>query len=292
MGQAILAIQEPVTQLSELGERPQLVWLPIGKLDTDTSYQRSMAGTASQRLIRHIALNFSWSRFQVLTVTPKPAEGWDIPGWLIIDGQHRAAAALLRGDIADLPCIILDLPDRASQAQAFVALNRDRVAINRMQMHHAAAAAGDPASIQLNEICAAAGIEIPRNVVPKGILKPNQTMAVSTLQRILREQGAATMHGTLKLTRMAWPSRPCPADLIDGLAFFISNQRGAFDADHLLTILKLRMPDSWLEISRRRKYEDKCKITRAVTLSIMATYNAKAPAGLPKLKLEAVDASA
>ncbi|HVJ44644.1 MAG TPA: hypothetical protein VM639_24315 [Dongiaceae bacterium] len=292
MGQAARAIQEPVTQLSQLGERPQLVWLPIGKLETDPSYQRSMAGRVSQKLIRHIALNFTWSRFQVLTVTAKPGEGWTVPGWLIIDGQHRAAAALLRGDIAELPCIILDLPDRAAQAQAFVALNRDRVAINRLQMHHAAAAAGDPASIQLNEICAAAGIEIPRNIVPKGILKAHQTMAVSTLQRILREQGAETIQGALKLTRLAWPSRPCPADLIDSIAFFISNQHGEFDLDHLLMILKLRMPDSWLEISRRRKYEDNCKITRAVTLSIMATYNAKAPANLAKLKLEVANAGA
>jgi len=266
--------------------------LPIMKLESDPAYQRSMSSRSSQSLIRKIALNFSWSRFQVLTVTPKPSEGWTVPGWLIIDGQHRAAAALLRGDIAELPCIVLDLPDRAAQAQAFVALNRDRVAISRTQMFHAALAAGDPDAGKLAAVCEAAGVQIVRGAIPKAIIKPHQTMAVTTLEKILRERGANHLEETLRIMRQAWTTKPgLGADLIEGVSVFIGMFQGRFNHDHFIAALQLRKPDAWIEQARRRKYADQIRIARAFALCFAAAYNGRAGAELPKLT-EAANADA
>jgi ParB-like chromosome segregation protein Spo0J len=46
---------------------------------------------------------------------------------MVVDGQHRLAAATLRGDIAHLPCVITSLmPTLGDEAAAFVALNQNR----------------------------------------------------------------------------------------------------------------------------------------------------------------------
>ncbi|TXH35275.1 MAG: hypothetical protein E6Q98_15905 [Rhodospirillaceae bacterium] len=267
---------------SELGERPKLLWLPITQLEVDPCYQRDASGRRSQQLIRHIAQSFDWSRFQVLTVTPKEQDEHRILTWLIIDGQHRTAGALLRGDIDELPCIVMDLPDRAAQAKAFVALNRDRVAINRMQMHHAALAAGDVDAQRLSEICAAAGVEINRYPVPRPILKPHQTMAIATMQKLLADLGPVHLERSLRTLRATWPTIPgsLNGDLISALSFIFASTAN-LDQDHLQAVLRKRDPEAWVESARQRRYASGGKLGHALQRLIVTAYNAKAAVKLP-----------
>ena len=87
---------------SDIGTPPELAWLPVDKLDVDPAYQRTLDTKASQKLITKIAENFRWISFQAILATPQ-GEG-DDRRWLIIDGQHRAAAAKQRG-IPHIPAI-------------------------------------------------------------------------------------------------------------------------------------------------------------------------------------------
>ena len=53
---------------TELGERPELMWLPKNLLYVDERYQRETAKKTSRRLIRKLVEDFSWSKFQPITV--------------------------------------------------------------------------------------------------------------------------------------------------------------------------------------------------------------------------------
>jgi ParB-like chromosome segregation protein Spo0J len=61
----------------------------------------------------------------------------------IVDGQHRASAAKLRGDIPHLPCVITSYANTGDEAAAFVALNQMRRPLSALDLFKAAVAAED-----------------------------------------------------------------------------------------------------------------------------------------------------
>jgi hypothetical protein len=114
---------------------PRLEMVPIGRLVIDDSYQRPMSAR-SHAAVARIARHFRWSRFSPLLVAP-------VQGGLfaIIDGQHRAHAAAARG-IDAVPAMIVEM-SAAEQADAFAAVNGERVSVTSQQVYKAALAAGE-----------------------------------------------------------------------------------------------------------------------------------------------------
>jgi hypothetical protein len=90
-------------------------WIEVKRLVTDKTYQREISRAGSINVER-IAEYFEWAKFSPVIVAP--VEGGMFS---IIDGQHRAMAAMLRG-IEKVPCEIVHI-DRARQAEAFAAMN-------------------------------------------------------------------------------------------------------------------------------------------------------------------------
>src|SRR5580693_7468122 len=101
---------QPVSPLSD-GPAPYMDWIEVNRLVVDKTYQRdiSRAGSAN---INRIAEFFEWAKFSPVIVAP--VEGGR---FTVIDGQHRATAAMLRG-IEKVPCEIVHI-DRARQAETF-----------------------------------------------------------------------------------------------------------------------------------------------------------------------------
>ena len=77
------------------GQLPALQWCLIEQLQIDEGYQRGIEEGGSQSLIRRIAQGWDWRLCQVLVVARRE-EG----GLFVVDGQHRLAAARMRGGIA------------------------------------------------------------------------------------------------------------------------------------------------------------------------------------------------
>src|SRR3546814_1597119 len=88
------------------------------QLLVDDSYQRSIEGGESQRLIVKIAENWDWRLCLPLIVSRRQGSLY------VIDGQHRYEAAKLRGDIRDLPIVLFDFDDPKAEAELFVQANR------------------------------------------------------------------------------------------------------------------------------------------------------------------------
>jgi hypothetical protein len=88
--------QQPTTPLSD-GAAPYMDWIEVKRLVTDKTYQREISRAGSINVER-IAEYFEWAKFSPVIVAP--VEGGMFS---IIDGQHRATAAMLRG-IEKVPC--------------------------------------------------------------------------------------------------------------------------------------------------------------------------------------------
>jgi hypothetical protein len=189
-----------------LGKKPQLAWLPVDRLDVDPKYQRDTTSRRSRHLVEKIAAEFKWARFGVVLAVNVGAQKWHV-----IDGQHRVEAARKRGDIASIPAVVLPHASVAEAAADFVAINRDRVAVTPLHIHHAQLAAGEPLAIDTARACRAAGVEICRYPVPLSNIKAGQTLAVATIARLVSLKGAD--FATSVLRRVLAEARHAPGAL-------------------------------------------------------------------------------
>lgn len=186
--------------MTALGAKPMLAWIDKTLLSVEPSYQRTLSAKRSQSLIAKLAAGFCWAHCAPLIVAAKGK------GWVIIDGQHRHQAALRRDEIRDLPCYIVAAADLKTQAQAFVAHNRDRVTLTSIALFHAGVAAGDPAHAGVVDAAQAAGVEIPRTPMTIQVMAPNQTVATGVMGRILELDGRDRLVEVLKIIREAHPN--------------------------------------------------------------------------------------
>jgi hypothetical protein len=141
-----------------LGSPPTLEWRPVGELMIDPVYQRSIDTGPSQTLIRRIAMFWDWGLCQPLAVSRRP-DG----ALTIVDGQHRASAAKLRGDIPHLPCVITSYANAGDEAAAFVALNQMRRPLSALDLFKAAVAAEDKEALAVLKLITDAGLQVAKH---------------------------------------------------------------------------------------------------------------------------------
>ncbi len=171
------------------------------------SYQRTVSRDGTRR-VRRIAGAFDWAKFGALTVMPDGDE------FEVIDGQHRAAAARSRG-LARVPAIIV----AAGAASVFLALNRDRAALDAAQLYHAELVAGEAEALALAAIFDRLGITVPRTQPQKGAAAMT-TRAISALRTELRARGAAVLEAALGVIADAWADQPnaFTAEIVRGVS--------------------------------------------------------------------------
>lgn len=184
------------------GELPVLDWIDIDKLTVDRSYQRSTEGGASRSLINKIAREFSWAKFQPLTVCAAGA------AYNIIDGQHRREGVRKRGGIAKLPCYIVPPSSLTEQADHFIQLNKNRVKMHTVDMYHAQLAAGEEGAVLVDMVCREAGVKICKSPFCTAQMPAGQTQAVGTLQEAVKRYSKNSIVRALKTLHMAFPDLP------------------------------------------------------------------------------------
>lgn len=158
-----------------------LQWIRVEDLVVDDSYQRPIYG-AGKNNVRKIVAEFRWSMFAPVIVAP--VEGGK---FAVIDGQHRATAAAIRG-IESVPAQVI-IADQMEQASAFQSINGQVTRMHKLALHHAALASGDPAATELTEVATAAGVTLLR--YPKAVnnIEAGETMALGTIAEGLRLYG-------------------------------------------------------------------------------------------------------
>jgi hypothetical protein len=232
-----------------LGAPPTLEWVPVGGIGVDPAYQRSTDNELSQTLIRKIARFWDWNLCQPLSLTRR-ADGslW------AVDGQHRLAAAKLRGDIPHLPCVVARYATSADEASAFVALNRQRKPLTAVDLFKAALAAGDEQAHQVMNAITGAGL----SVAPHSnytAWKPGMLFCVPGIQRAWQRRGPVVTRNALSALAEAFNGQVLryAGLLLDGLYDVYADpaaQGGSFDPDLFIETLGAGEQIDWVNDAR------------------------------------------
>src|SRR3546814_14166359 len=117
----------------------------------------------SRGRIASVAASLDWRLFSSLIVSARP-DGSRV----IIDGQHRWAAAMRRGDLTHLPCCSFSYRTPEDEAPMFITANRARKEMNRLDDFYAALAAADEDALELNRL-----VDYARPLVSRCISVPD-----------------------------------------------------------------------------------------------------------------------
>lgn len=166
------------------GMMPAIQWCLVEQLEVDPTYQRSIENSESQALIAEIALNWHWGRAQLLNVSRRDGR------LFVVDGQHRHAAASLRGDIQQLPCLVEEFANVAEEAALFNDLNGRRRPVSALDKFRAALVAGDPDCTAIGAAMDRAGLALARHSNPTA-WKPGEVSNIGGIRQAWKSHGSA-----------------------------------------------------------------------------------------------------
>lgn len=178
---------------TDAGKPSHLEWLPVRALVVNTAYQRPITKTG-EATIERIMASFAWSRFSPLIVRRVPGA---VELYEIIDGQHRATAALCCGYDC-VPAMIVRASD-VEAAQIFAGVNGTVTPMQPLSVYKAAIAGGEQWAVECRDAAAAAGCEILRYPVPRLKQKPLQTMSIQAIRRAWQQHGPVVLAATFRL---------------------------------------------------------------------------------------------
>lgn len=181
-----------------LGMIPALQYLLPAQLQIDESYQRSIDSGDSQALIRRIAVYWNWDLCQPLVVARR-----EDGGLFVIDGQHRLAAARMRGDIAQLPAVVVQYASPADEAASFVHLNQQRRPLSKLDVFKAALTSGDAEAVAIAAALAEAGLTIAPHMSSVA-WKPGMVGNVGGIEAAWRKHGGEVTGTALRVLAQAW----------------------------------------------------------------------------------------
>jgi len=125
-------------------EPGKLAWVDKRLLNVDESYQRAPKHLTK---IIQIAKEWNWVSLAAIVVAKRP------DGKLfVVDGQHRALAAMKRSDVQSLPCIVHNITHVSDEAKAFIESNAGRKPVTAMEQHKAKLLSGCKIAAELERL--------------------------------------------------------------------------------------------------------------------------------------------
>lgn len=221
------------------GEPPAIEWQPLSLLLIDESYQRSLETPISETLIRNMASNWDWRLCAPLTVSNRESGGL-----YVIDGQHRLAAAMMRSDIPQLPCVISRFDSVQDEARCFVDANTLVRKATPLDKFHARVVGGDEEAVEINRIVEAAGLIVGRSPYK---IRTGEICCVAVLARLMKQYGSKIISAALVNMAEAWPNERfgCADELLPALALIVFNPPANFDPDLFCEVLSSHPPLGW-----------------------------------------------
>lgn len=92
-------------------------------LRIDKKYQRD----TREARVKKIASNWSWAAFGALSVADRNGD------YYVFEGQHRAAAAMKRDEITELPCMVFQMESEVKEAEGFLTSNTVRCSMRAIE---------------------------------------------------------------------------------------------------------------------------------------------------------------
>ena len=196
----LIAADMPQPSLA-LGERAELCLLPLDRLVVDDRYQRAIGRQGKPNVLRILA-SFDWRKFTPVVVTPV-GDGL----YAVIDGQHRATAALMHPAIDMVPCMVIRVtPEEA--AACFAAINGAVTKITAGQIWRARVRSGEASALALNRALEAAGVRVLAYKGPSEPYKVGDTFAIGTLESMFAKYGPEVLVTALQSITQSGTGNP------------------------------------------------------------------------------------
>lgn len=244
------------------GEPPQVSWEPCEALQADPAYQRSIDGRASKRLIEKIAREWDWRLCAPLTVSFRADEDGAM-AYFVIDGQHRLAAAEMRRDIPELPCIISQFESYEAEALAFVNINKDRKSVTALDRFHARVAAKEELALAIKAIVTEAGLTVARNN-DASQWKAREIAFPDLIGRELTRDREQCAHALEMLAKAYSGPLLRGVDLFAGFAWLARRSLPRETRDALAAHVGSKMQAAWIGKRQRYLLEMRCDHNRAM----------------------------
>ncbi|MFC3097345.1 DUF6551 family protein [Alteraurantiacibacter palmitatis] len=226
------------------GRRPVLQNCTIAELEVDPRYQRSLEAKSSQALIRAIARDWDWNQCDPLAVGRREVDGRE--RFFVVDGQHRLAAARLRRDIYDLPCVVSACDDLAEEVASFVGRNRRRRPLSKLDLLRAGIAGQDEKSVALMQMLAAAGLQLAPHTNFNS-WKPGVIANVSGIERARREHGDIVTSQALRVLAVSFEGQVLryAGTIFPGIAAALAAPPEGADDELLIMLLSAEEQSVW-----------------------------------------------
>lgn len=234
------------------GDLPVLQYLTPGQLGIDPTYQRSIETGPSQRMIRMIAKGWNWDMCQPLVVA-KRAEGY-----FVIDGQHRLAAAKLRGDLQVLPCHIANFASAEAEAAAFVEINKARRPLSAVDIFNAEVAAGDETAVAIATAIDNAGLALATHRNNHG-MAPGLVANIGGIKQAWKSYGDEATTVALKVLARAFEGQTLQyaGTIFPGIPPIVGEDGEDFTYSlQLIEMLKAKPQKEWKRLIDLRKLDD------------------------------------
>ena len=213
----------------DLGPRPDIRWVSPASLLVDETYQRGMS-RASVALLNKMVRNFAWNRMKVPNVVEVEA------GLHLIDGQHTAiVAATLR--VPEIPVFVVQAPQLAERARAFVGLNQDRVKVNPFNIYRALLASGDADAVAMDAVCKSAGIRLRAAINQTSAVSPGDTSAIGVIKGLVKRRGTEVATQVLEVLVNA-KRAPISGPEIQAVEKVLCVEFKGVDAEQLMRIIR------------------------------------------------------
>ncbi len=220
---------------------PTLEWVAVERLSVDPTYQRATDGPHSRKVIFGMVKCWDWALCQPLVVSRR-----EDGSLFILDGQHRHAGAVERGDIRHLPCVILSGCDGKDEAGTFVALNTKRQKLSQADIFNGMLAASDPVAKATAALLERTGWRVIRHSNTQKY-RPGELACAPMLTRALAFHGEAVVTNALTALREAYADKPVTnaATLLKALIVVFRDNQCREDPDLFIETLGQAEPGDW-----------------------------------------------
>lgn len=269
-----------------IGNMPALNWCRLDQLHIDDAYQRSIDTPGSQSMIRAIARKWNWDLCQPLFVAKR-----DDGRMYVVDGQHRLAAAQMRGDIGQLPCIVSMTSGSAQEAKLFSEFNRRRRAPSQLDLYFADLAAGEPVAADINCALIAAGLSMSKHTNAASF-KPGQLMNIAGLRSCHRMYGLDVLSVACDQMAKGWAGKRLQyaGTLFPGIVEIVRHERGVAKraprwaeghrVQAIAPFLASRQQMDWYGLVMRAKGDNPGTNTHVISAQVLLQqWTAKHPGG-------------
>lgn len=235
--------------------------LDVDDIKLDSKYQRVLHQEKVAKMVR----NFMPEAFGVLIVSYRAGDGY-----YVLDGQHRIAAAKLKG-IIEVPCRVLHGLSVEDEAFIFNLVNAERTLISPLERFKARIVFGDQRALEIQKILADYGYKIDLEHKKNTTNYPEYIWAVSTVERQYTRYGPGMLKKIMFVISNAWggQTKATSGTMIEGVSLFLRENKNA-DLGRLVAKLK-QVPTE--VVLRDAKMYTMGRMAQGVAIALREIYN-------------------